>query len=370
MTRAAVLYAPGEELRVEEVVLADPGSREVRVRLAASGICHSDVMAARGGMPSPMPIILGHEGAGVVEQVGSAVTRVKVGDHVILSWAPECGQCWYCLSGRSNLCSEYAPRVLDGGLLDGTSRFTTTSGQSISQYSFLSTFAEETVVPEQCCVPVDKDMPFMPASLVGCAVMTGIGAALFSGRVRAGDEVCVYGGGGVGLNAVQGARAAGASRIVVVDTNPDKRATAEFFGATEFVDATVASASEQVLELTGGRGADVVIEATGNARAMTDAYNAARRAGTVVYVGVAPSDAKLELPASRIPREEKVLTGSFYGGAIPPRDFALVVDLYRKGRIKLDELVGEVVTLDQVNTVFGHGAGTAARTAIDFEIGK
>ena len=366
MTRAAVLHEVGADLSVEDVVLLAPKPTEVRVRLGASGVCHSDVMAARGGMPSPMPIILGHEGAGVVEAVGDAVTRVKVGDHVILSWAPSCGVCLHCLNGRSNLCAAYAPRVLDGGLLDGTSRFRTPDGRPISQYSFLATFTEETVVPEECCVVIDREMPLMPASLIGCAVMTGVGAALFSGNVRTGNIVAVYGGGGVGLNAVQGAVVAGASRVIVVDTNPEKHNVATLFGATDFVVAGDDSASEQILELTGGVGADVVIEASGHAGAMGDAYSAARRAGRIVYVGVAPSDAVVQLPASRLPREEKTIVGSFYGSAIPPRDFPLVVDLYRAGKLKLDELVGSVVPLREINKVFG-APTNAARSVVTFE---
>ncbi len=366
MTRAAVLHQVNTDLVVTDVVLLDPGPREVRVSLAASGVCHSDVMPARGTSPSPLPIILGHEGSGVVEAVGSEVTRVKVGDHVILSWAPECGQCFYCLSGRSNLCAAYAPKVLDGGLLDGTSRFRSTSGEVISQYSFLGTFTTETVVPEQSCVPISPEMLLLPAALVGCAVMTGVGAALFSGNTRVGDTVVVFGAGGVGINAVQGAAIAGAGRVIVVDANPAKQATAEAFGATDFLiggdDPT-----GQVLELTGGHRADVVIEATGNAEMMAAAYAAARPAGRVVYVGVAPADAVVALPAARLPREEKIITGSFYGGAVPLRDFPLVIDLYRSGRLKLDELVGSIVPLAEINTVFGKPSN-AARSVIDFAL--
>lgn len=366
MTTAAVLHEINTDLDVTDVVLCDPGPREVRVRLAASGVCHSDVMSARGATPGPVPIILGHEGSGVVERVGCDVTRVRVGDHVILNWAPECGQCFYCLSGRSNLCSAYAPRVLDGGLLDGTSRFRSASGEPISQYSFLGTFATHTVVPEQCCVPIDKQMPLLPASLVGCAVMTGLGAALFSDNVRPGQSVVVFGAGGVGLNAVQGARIAGAEQIVVVDTNPDKQQAAEQFGATDFVDAGIDDPVDEVTGLTGGGGADVAIEATGNTRAMVAAYGAARRGGRVVYVGVAAADAVVPLPAARLPREEKTITGSFYGSSIPARDFPLAVSLYRRGRLLLDELVGEVVGLAQINSVFGRPSG-AARSVINLE---
>ena len=361
--RAAVLREFGTDMAIEEVRLDPPRDGEVLVRVAASGVCHSDVGTARGDIPNPLPVVLGHEGAGVVEQVGAGVTTVRPGDHVMLSWAPECGRCALCRSGRPNLCGTYAPRVLDGGLLDGTTRLRGTDG-AIHHYSFLSTFAEQTVVPESSCIPMDREMPFGPAALIGCAVMTGFGAAVRTGRVRPGDTVAVIGSGGVGVNAIQGARIAGANRIVAVDAEPAKEQAARHYGATDFLDASTVDVAEAVRELTGG-GADVVIEASGNPVAMNSAYAAARRAGTVVFVGVAPADAVIELPAARVPREEKTVTGSFYGGAVPAIDFPHLVDLYRQGRLLLDEQVDRVIPLADINQAFAHKPRTGVRTVVD-----
>jgi Zn-dependent alcohol dehydrogenase len=362
--RAAVLHESGAPLAIEDVRLDPPGEGEVLVRVAASGVCHSDVATARGDIPNPLPVVLGHEGAGVVEQVGAGVRAVRPGDHVMLSWAPECGRCRLCRAGRPNLCDTYAPRVLDGGLLDGTTRLRGTDGGAIHHYSFLSTFAEQTVVPESSCIPMDPEMPFAPAALIGCAVMTGFGAAVRSGRVRPGDTVAVIGTGGVGVNAVQGARIAGAARIIAVDAEPAKEAAARRYGATDFLDATAVDVPEAIRDLTGG-GADVVIEASGNRAAMNSAYAAARRAGTVVFVGVAPADAVVELPAARLPREEKTVTGSFYGGAVPASDFPLLVDLYRQGRLLLDEQVDQVLPLSSINDAFRRRPTTGVRVVVD-----
>ncbi len=361
--RAAVLREFGAAMEIEEVRLDAPGDGEVLVRVAACGVCHSDVATARGDIPNPLPVVLGHEGAGVVEQVGPGVTAVRPGDHVMLSWAPECRRCAFCRAGRPNLCATYAPRVLDGGLLDGTTRLRGADG-AIHHYSFLSTFAEQTVVPESSCIPMDREMPFAPAALIGCAVMTGFGAAVRSGRVRPGDTVAVIGTGGVGVNAVQGARIAGAVRIIAVDAEPAKEQAARLYGATDFLDATAVDVAEALRDLTGG-GADVVIEASGNPTAMNSAYAAARRAGTVVFVGVAPADAVVGLPAARLPREEKTVTGSFYGGAVPATDFPHLVQLYRQGRLLLDEQVDRIIALDGINDAFAHKPRNGVRTVID-----
>src|SRR5215813_7771096 len=200
--KAAVLYDNSNQLLVEDVKLLDPKPHEVLVRLMATGVCHSDIMVVIGTKPVPMPVVLGHEGAGTVEAIGEDVTHVKVGDHVVLSWAPTCGECFYCQSDHVNLCEAYAPRVLDGGLLDGTTRLRTLHDEEIKHYSFLSTWAEMTVVPETCCIAIDPEIPFGPASLVGCAVTTGIGAAINTAKVRPGSSVTVIGTGGVGLNAI------------------------------------------------------------------------------------------------------------------------------------------------------------------------
>ncbi|MEO6944883.1 MAG: Zn-dependent alcohol dehydrogenase [Lacisediminihabitans sp.] len=364
--RAAVLRELNTPLTIEDIILESPKAGEVLVRIEASGICQSDVATAKGIIPNPLPVVLGHEGSGVVEEVGAGVTSVKPGDHVMLSWAPECGTCRFCRSGHPNLCSTYAPRVLDGGLLDGTTRLVSGTGEHIHHYSFLSTFAEKTVVPESSCIRLDDDIPMIPASLIGCAVMTGYGAAVKSGRVGPGDTVVVLGSGGVGVNAIQGARIAGAARIIAVDAQAGREASSRLFGATDFVDVTKVGVVETVLELTRGEGADVVIEASGNSLSMNNAYHCARRGGTVVFVGVAAADSFVQLPASRLPREEKHITGSFYGGTNPALDFPILVNLYRQGKLLLDEQVDGTITLDQINSGIDNKPQQGVRTVVSF----
>jgi S-(hydroxymethyl)glutathione dehydrogenase / alcohol dehydrogenase len=362
---AAVLRESRRPLSIESLRLDAPRTGEVLVRIKATGVCHSDLMAADGTMPVPLPAVLGHEAAGIVEEVGPGVRRVRPDDHVILSWAPECGECFYCMSGHSNLCERYAPRVLDGTLLDGTTRLRAADGEEIRHYSFLSSFAEASVVPETCCVPIDRSMPFAQASLVGCAVMTGIGAAINTAKVRAGGSVAVLGCGGVGISAVQGARICGASRIVAVDVRPDKEALARLFGATDFVLASD-TAVEEIRALTHGRGADYVFEATGRPAVMRQAYAATRRGGTLVYIGIAPAGADLVLPATPLPRDEKTIAGSFYGGAMPRRDFLLILDMYARGQVKLDEMISDTLPLSGINDALDSvRRGSGLRSVID-----
>lgn len=364
--KAAVLAKPRTPLSLERLTLADPRDDEVRVRIMASGLCHSDLHVIDGDMAVPLPVVLGHEGAGIVERVGSAVTRVKLGDHVALSWAPECGVCRYCVSGRPNLCAASAPRVLEGTLLDGTTRLSDGGAKPVFHYSFLSTFAECAVVPEASCIAIDPEVPFGPASLVGCAVMTGIGAATNTAQVRAGSVVAVLGLGGVGLNVVQGARLCGAERIIGIDTNPAKAETARRFGLTDFIDAKVGPLAEQVRSLLRGELADYVFEAIGNPAAMSAAYEIAARGGMIVYIGIAPDGARLELPAVRLPREEKIVTGSFYGGARPSLDFPNILRLYRQGRIDLDGLISARLPLSAINEGFDQvRRGEAIRVVVE-----
>lgn len=364
--KAAILYEPKSDLVVEDVELGDPRADEVLVRIMATGLCHSDLHVVTGDMQVPLPVVLGHEGAGIVETVGGSVTRVKVGDHVALSWAPECGECRYCITGRPNLCTTSARKVLDGTLLDGTSRLSTSEGDELKHFSFLSTFAESAVVPEASCVPIDHDVPFAPASLVGCAVMTGIGAAMNNAKVRPGSNVVVYGAGGVGLNVIQGAAICGAEKIVVIDVNQDKESVARNFGATHFVNPRETDIGEAIGELTDGFGADYVFEAIGLLDTMSEAYDITARGGTVVYIGIAPDGSKLQLPAVHVPREEKVVTGSFYGGARPLIDFPAILRLYKQGKVKLDELVSERVPLERINAELGKvHSGEAIRVVVE-----
>src|SRR5438874_1938212 len=339
-------------MTVSELDLAEPGPGEVLVRLHASGVCHSDQNAIDGTAETRCPAVLGHEGAGVVEAVGSGVTRVAPGDHVALSWAPSCGQCTECLRELPQLCSTAWPAMGAGGLLDGTTRLSR-DGEPVYHYSFISSFAEATVLPERSCVPIPRDVPFDVAGLVGCAVTTGIGAVWRTAGVCPGGRVAVLGCGGVGLSAVLGAAAAGAGEIVAVDVNEGRLAAAEELGATRSVvwagspEATAAA----VAEASGG-GVDYAIEATGRPEAMVAAFLSTRARGAAVLIGIPAADAVVSLPALSIPRMERRVLGSIYGSSRPERDFPQILDLYRRGRLPLDLLISHRLPLEEIDRAF------------------
>jgi NDMA-dependent alcohol dehydrogenase len=364
--RAAVLRAVNEPLAVEDVELEAPGAGEVLVRLEASGVCHSDWNVVSGATPNPMPVVLGHEGAGVAEAVGEGITQVTVGDHVVLSWLPECGHCRFCVEGRPVLCENAFEAMFDGTLPGGALRLSQ-NGDPLYHYSYLSTFAERCVVPEGCCVRIDPDVPFDVAALVGCGIMTGFGAVVNRARVEPGSSVAVFGAGGVGLSAVLGASFAGAGKVIAVDPVPLKRDLARELGATDAVDPNAVDPVEAVRELTGGQGADYALETAGVPGLVAVAYAAVRRGGTVVAVGIPPLDAEAHLPAPDLPREEKVVTGSFYGSCRPHVDMPRLLDLYQAGRLPLDRLVSRKYTLGEVNEAFAAmNAGEVARAVIAF----
>jgi S-(hydroxymethyl)glutathione dehydrogenase/alcohol dehydrogenase len=364
--RAAVLTAVDQPLTVEDVALAPPGPGEVAVRLRASGVCHSDWNVVSGATPNPLPVVLGHEGAGVVEDVGEGVTAVAEGDHVVLSWLPSCGRCFFCTQGRPILCEWSTPAMLAGTMPDGTTRLSR-NGAPVYHYSFLSTFAERCVVPEESCVPIRKDAPLEIAALVGCAVMTGIGAAMNRAKVEPGSSVAVFGAGGVGLSAVIGSRLAGAATVIAVDPLPFKRELALELGATDVLDPANGDTPAAVRELTAGRGADYAFDAAGARGLVRAAYDSVRPGGTVVAIGIPPADEEPRLPGPRLPREEKIVTGSLYGSCRPHVDMPLVLDLFMAGRLPLDRLVTRTYALDDVNDAFtAMRAGEVARGVIVF----
>jgi S-(hydroxymethyl)glutathione dehydrogenase / alcohol dehydrogenase len=364
--RAAVLREINGPLTVEEVELAEPSPGEVALRLAASGICHSDWNVITGATPNPLPAVLGHEGAGVVEAVGDGVTAVAEGDHVILSWLPSCGSCFYCVQGRGVLC-DVAMADMFEGTLPGGSLALSQNGAPLYHYSYLSTFAERCVVPERCCVRIRQDAPLEVAALVGCAVMTGLGAAVLRARVAPGSTAVVFGAGGVGLSAVLGCKLAGAKAIVAADPIAFKRETALALGATHAVDPRAEDVAALARALTDGRGADYALDTAGAPGVVAQAYDTVRRGGFVVAVGIPPVGATADLPAPSLPREEKVVTGSFYGSCRPHVDMPLVVDLYMEGRLDLDALVTRTFTLDEINEGFAAmNAGEVARGVIRF----
>ena len=364
--RAAVLREVGAPLSVEDVELAAPGPGEVEVRLVASGVCHSDWNVVSGATPNPLPAVLGHEGAGVVEAVGAGVATVAEGDHVVLSWLPSCGRCFYCTLGRPALCDVAMADMFRGTLPGGELRLSL-NRDPVYHYSYLSAFAERCVVPEGCCVAVRADAPFDVAALVGCAVMTGFGAVVNRARVQPGDTVAVFGAGGVGLSAVMGARLAGAGAVVAVDPVPFKRETALELGATHAVDPGSDDVAGLLRDLTDGRGADIAVDSAGAPGVVAEAYASVRRGGTVVAVGIPPVGATADLPGTALPREEKVVTGSFYGSCRPHVDMPLVLDLYMDGRLPLDRLVTRTYRLEEINDAFAAmNAGEVARGVVNF----
>jgi alcohol dehydrogenase len=341
---AAVLPATGAPLEVRQVELDAPGPGEVLVRLHASGVCHSDLNAADGTAPTRCPSVLGHEGAGVVEAAGAGV-ELRPGTRVALSWMPSCGRCEECLRGLTHLCRAAWAAMGHGGLLDGAPRLSWAGGP-VYHYSFLSTFAEATVVPERCCLPIPEEVPFEVAALVGCAVSTGVGAVWNTAGVRPGERVAVLGCGGVGLSAVLGALAAGASPVVAVDVSEQKLAAAAGLGATATVAwAGGAEATAAAIREAAGGGVDYAIEATGRPEAMLAAFLSTRARGAAVLIGISRADAVLPLPAVEIPRSERRILGSAYGSVRPGRDFARILRLHAEGRLPLDRLISHRLPL-------------------------
>lgn len=364
--RAAVLEGVGGSAKVQELDLANPRAGEVLVRLGASGVCRSDYNAVDGTTGTPWPVVLGHEGAGVVEAIGEGVTRVAVGDHVALSWTPSCGDCTECLRDLPQLCSTIWPVMGAGGLMDETSRLSR-GGETVYHYCFLSTFAEACVVHERSCIPILRDVPFDVASLVGCAVTTGVGAVWNTAGVRPGDRVAVIGCGGVGLSALMAAVAVGAEPVIAVDTAPGKLETAKELGAAAGVvwAGTAEETAEAIRDASDG-GVDYAIEATGRGEAMLTAVLATRGRGAAVLIGIPRADTVVPLPALTIPRMERRVLGSIYGSSRPERDFPKILDVYLSGRLPLDRLVSHRLPLEDVDHAFAlMNSGEALRVVLD-----
>ncbi|WP_018333765.1 alcohol dehydrogenase catalytic domain-containing protein [Actinomycetospora chiangmaiensis] len=346
---ASLMTEPGEPLETVSLDLADPGPGEVLVRLAATGICASDAHTHSGRIPSPAPCVLGHEGAGVVKRVGPGVTTVAEGDHVALSWMPNCGQCRHCVSGRPVLCALAAPALLAGTLLDGTVRLSH-QGRPVHQYSFLSTFATHCVVPASSAVRVPRDVPLAVAALVGCGVLTGYGAVVNRARVHPGSSVVVFGAGGVGLSAVMAARVSGAEQILVCDPVASKVEEAVAFGATHGI-VPGEDVVERIRDITGG-GVDYAIDAAGSDGILGQAFAATVDGGTIVCVGLPGVHARPSVPGPELVRSEKIITGSLYGSSRPALDIPSILRRYSSGHLPLERLITRTYALDGINEAF------------------
>ena len=362
---AAILTKANTPFRVESVSVDPPQADEALIKIAASGVCRSDWRVAIGTAPKPMPIITGHEGAGVVKAVGPGVTRVEVGDHVALSWAPGCGDCFYCHNHKSNLCESYRQLLASGLQADGKSRIRW-NDQAVYILAGLGTFAEYAVVRQESCLPIRRDVPLEAAALAGCAVATGVGAAMYSAGVRPGQSAAVFGAGGIGLNIIQGAALSGANPIIAVDISSAKMEIAREFGATHAI-MSDESAVARIKELTSGRGVDCAFEALGLPSLQERAFAAVRPGGQLTLVGTAPADSSANLPGAIITRAEKVVRGSSYGSVNPRRDIPALLDLYLAGMLKLDELITRRYRLEQINEAYADMlSGDVARGVIVF----
>lgn len=363
---AAYPYANSKPLTVETLELQPPGPGEVLVKVAAAGLCHSDLSVINGSRPRPMPMAIGHEAAGTVVEVGEGVDDLQPGDHAVMVFMPSCGHCLPCSEGRPALCEPGAVANGNGTLLSGGIRLHDCGGE-VHHHLGCSAFADHAVVSRRSLVKVDRDLPFREAALFGCAVLTGVGAVVNTARVQAGQSVVVIGLGGVGLAAVLGAIASGAAQVVAVDLASNKLELASQIGATAVVNGRDLDAVEQVRALTGG-GADFAFEFAGAAKALENAYRMTRRGGTTVTAGLPPPDATLPVNIVNLVAEERSVKGSYIGTCVPVRDIPRYVALYKAGRLPVNRLMSGVIPLEQINEGFDRlHDGSVVRLVVSFE---
>lgn len=355
--KAAILWELNKELDIrDDVTLVDPGPGQVHVKIVSSGVCHSDVSAQNGTIPSGTPVVLGHEGAGIVQDVGPGVTDVQAGDHVILSFTPACKQCRACLRGQSNLCETMPAMAMSPNFI--------VDGKQIPGFTGCGTFAEELIVPEGAVVKVDDEIPLSIVSLIGCGVTTGVGAAINTAAITPGSSVAVIGCGGVGIAAIQGARIAGAAEVVAIDPVESKHAMAQKFGATHAVKPD--DIQGVVDQVTAGQGFDYTLECVGHPATIRQCYDLARRGGTAVVVGVGRMTEEVKFSAFELFYGDKTLKGSMYGGANVRVDFPRLLRLWKSGKLDLEGMISRRMPLDDVNEAFrAMQAGEVIRSVLD-----
>ena len=364
--QAAVLNHINQPLTIETLEMAPLAPGDVLVRIRASGLCHTDLEVIQGSLAYPLPIVLGHEGAGIVEAVGSAVTQVRPGDHVICSWNPHCGQCFYCERDLPILCEPFGRNQPRGLLLDGSSRMSRL-GATVYHYSVTSTHAQYSVVPESGAIAIPEEIAFDRACIIGCGVMTGVGAAVRKAKVEAGSNVVVIGCGAVGLNVIQGAKLVDAGQIIAVDVGAQKLMRAQQFGATHAIDGGQGDVVGQIKALTAGRGADYAFEAAGRAATFRLAVEAVRPGGQVVWLGKVHVDQEVSFRWGSLMGERRIVRSS-YGDARPRRDFPWLVREYLAGRLQLDALITRRIPLAEINEGFASLArGEGIRTVVMFD---
>jgi len=365
-TKAAILYGPRTSLVIDEIDLEGPKEKEVLVKFMAAGLCHTDLSIINGVFsPAPFPLILGHEGAGIIQEIGAGITRVKAGDHVVMTLMPVCGQCYFCLRQQHHLCAD-RDKVRGGTMFDGTCR-SKKGNQNIYVFSGLGCFSEYNVVNEQSIIPIDPSLPFDRVALLGCSVVTGVGAVINKAKVKPGSSVAVVGVGGVGLNVIQGAVLANAARIIAIDRIDSKLEYAKKFGATNVINSSKEDPVKKVMELTSGIGIDYAFEAIGGMETALTTYKLIRKGGTAVIIGVAGPEANIAISLFELPVMDKNVLGSFMGSGDIRIDLLNLINLYKIGRLKLDELITKRYKLEEINTGFKDmEAGKNARGVILF----
>lgn len=362
--KAAVLRGVDQPFQIEELELAPPKENEVLVKTVASGICHSDYSVAHGVLRTPMPIVLGHEGAGIVEAVGSGVTNVKLGDKVIASLSPSCGKCTMCREAKEYMCSQMGKLLTDCTQIDGTTRHKTLSGEDVYALCGVGSFGEYMVMPAGSAIKVPQDTPLDTTCLIGCGVTTGTGAALNTAKVQWGESVAVIGCGGVGLSILQGARIAGASIIIAIDPMEEKRELAMRLGATHAINPFEEDPIAKVKEITGGLGVHYAFEALGKTQTMQQTWGMIRPTGRAIIVGVAALNQTVKIPAGGLLAEYEI-QGSCYGSSSPKRDIPRFVELFKSGQLKLEEMITQRIGLGDINRAFDEmGRGEGARSVI------
>lgn len=373
-TKAALLYqmelpAPyntSRPLQIEDVQLDAPGTGEVLVEVAAAGLCHSDLSVINGSRPRVMPMVMGHEAAGIVREVGPAVSEFRDGDHVVFSFVPSCGTCIYCATGRAALCENGARANVAGTLLSGARRFTNHHHQICHHHLGVSAFTQFTVVAQESLVKIDPAIPLDKAALFGCAVLTGVGAVVNTARVEPGSSVAVFGMGGVGLSTVMGAAATGAYPVIAVDVIPDKLLLAQKVGASHIINATVDNPILAIREITKG-GVAYSFECVGNERVLLQAYEATGRGGMTVTMGLPHPSKQFSISAVSMVVEERTIKGSYMGSAVPRRDIPRFIQMYQAGRLPVEQLLTYTLSLDEINIGFDRLAkAEAVRQIVTF----
>jgi NDMA-dependent alcohol dehydrogenase len=361
--KAVLCRELNEPVTVEQIEVESPRRDEVMIQVSACGVCHSDLSATNGTIPFPPPLVLGHEGAGVVVEVGEGVIELKAGDHVISSFVSMCGRCRYCVTGRPELCDQASKALYT--LPDGSTRTRDAAGNPLNVFSACGVMAEYATLHVDNLVKIREDMPLDRAALVSCGVMTGVGAVFNTARVPPGSSAVVFGAGGVGVNVIQGCAIAGATTIVAVDTQDHKLEMAKGFGATHVVNVkNEENIVRSLKKLTGG-GSDFAFECIGLGSVVADAYRALRKGGTAIVIGVARGEDVTSIRTASLTFEEKTLTGSYFGSARPREDFPKLIDMYRSGKLKLDELITRTYTIDEATRAFEDlAAGRNARGVI------